>query len=92
MAMSESDLMGVDPVTGQGHWYAVSGQGETHDHLTHWVSPTEMQAHYSWVENGQKMDEQITVKFPNEKAMQFRGVVRSGGKDVSAFCRRPMQP
>jgi hypothetical protein len=32
--MSETDLMGVDAVTGEGHWYAVINQGESHDHIT----------------------------------------------------------
>jgi len=36
MQSSEADLMGVDPVTGKGHWYAVTNTGETHDHVVDW--------------------------------------------------------
>jgi hypothetical protein len=34
LVMSETDLMGVDAVTGEEHWYAVINQGESHDHIT----------------------------------------------------------
>lgn len=84
-AMRESDLMGVDAVTGKGHWYAVTNQGETHDHLTEWTSANDMTAHYSWVQNGKQMRENITVKFSGKKAVEFRSVVSAEGKEVNAF-------
>jgi hypothetical protein len=85
IAISESDLMGVDPVTGKGHWYAVSNQGETHDHVTEWVSSSEMKASYSWMQNGKRMEEHITVQFPRKKSLEFRSVVSADGKEVGVF-------
>lgn len=85
VAISESDLMGVDPVTGKGHWYAVSNQGETHDHVTEWVSSSEMKARYSWVQKGKRMEEHITVQFPRKKSLEFHSVVSADGKEVGVF-------
>jgi hypothetical protein len=84
-SISESDLMGVDPVTGQGHWYAVTNEGDTHDHLTHWVDAHTMQARYAWTQNGTKMEEHITVVFKGRRVMHFRSVVSGAGKEVGAF-------
>jgi hypothetical protein len=30
MQACETDLMGIDPVTGKGHWYAITNMGETY--------------------------------------------------------------
>ena len=85
VSISESDLMGVDPVTGKGHWYAVTNQGETHDHVTEWVSSSEMKANYSWVQKGKRMEERITVQFPRKESLEFRSVVTADGKEVGVF-------
>ena len=62
MRMFESDLMGVDPVSGQAHWYAVTNQGDTHDHLAKWLDANHMQAHYAWQQDGKPMRENIQVE------------------------------
>lgn len=77
--------MGVDPVTGKWHWYAVTNQGETHDHLADWTGADEMNARYSWIQDGKKMDEIITVKLSGKKAMEFRSVVNAHGEEVNSF-------
>jgi hypothetical protein len=84
MTMTESDLFGVDPVTNTGHWYAVTNQGEVHDHITTWPDAHTMKAHYAWTENGRKMDEGITIVIKGG-AMEFQTITRADGKELGAF-------
>lgn len=85
MTMVESDLMGVDAVTGKGHWYAITNTGEAHDHVTEWTDASTMQADYSWTQNGKKMHEHITMTLPGKDALTFRSIVTSDGKEVGVF-------
>jgi len=85
MTMTESDLMGVDAITGKGHWYAVTNQGETHDHIAEWVDRKTMKAHYAWSADGKQMVENITLMLARGKSMEFHSVVTADGKEVSAF-------
>lgn len=85
MTMTESDLMGVDAVTGQGHWYAITNDGETHDHLTKWTDPSHLQADYAWTQDGKKMHEHITMTLTGKKTLDFRSVVTADGKDAGVF-------
>jgi hypothetical protein len=85
MTITEADLFGVDPVTGQGHWYAVSNQGDAHDHLTDWTDAATMKAHYEWVQDGKKMREDILFRLAGKRSMEFRSVVTSDGKEAGVF-------
>jgi hypothetical protein len=85
MAMAETDLFGVDPATGQAHWYAVTNQGETHDHLAQWIDARTLKAHLAWTQEGKKMEETVTVALNGENAMDFRSSVTEDGKEVGAF-------
>lgn len=85
LTMTESDLMAVDPVTGVGHWYAVTNQGETHDHITEWTDARTMKARHTWMQDGNKMKEDISFKFSGKKSMTFRSVVTADGKKASEF-------
>jgi len=85
LIMMESDLMGVDPVTGQAHWYAVTNQGETHDHLANWLDAHTMNAHYEWRQDGKWMREDITFQLQDKHAMNFKSVVMSNGKQAFEF-------
>jgi hypothetical protein len=85
MLMTESDLMGVDPVTGQAHWYAITNQGETHDHLAQWVDAKTMKAHFAWTQGGSKMLENIVFKFKGKKSATWSSVVSADGKKVGEF-------
>jgi hypothetical protein len=85
MAMSESDLMGVDPVTGQAHWYAVTDQGETHDHLVEWTDPNTMLAHYDWTQDGKHMRESITFKLKGKHDMSFESIVFVDDQQAASF-------
>lgn len=85
MKMTEVDLFGVDPMTGQGHWYAVSNQGDAHDHLTQWSDAKTMNARYEWTQDGKKMREEIVIRLPAGKTMEFRSVVTADGKEAGVF-------
>jgi len=85
MLMTESDLMGVDPVSGQAHWYAVTNQGETHDHLASWPDPHTMKAHYAWTQDGKHMQEDIVFELKGKHDMTFRSVVSADGKPAGEF-------
>jgi len=85
MNMSESDLMGVDAVAGQAHWYAITDQGDAHDHLVTWIDANTMSASYSWKQDGKQMTENITLKFSGKKSMEFTSTVTGDGKEVNAF-------
>jgi len=83
--MTESDLFGVDPVTGQGHWYAISNQGETHDHLVEWTDARTMKAHYGWKEGGKQMLENIVLRLPAKRSLEFRSAVTADGQEAGLF-------
>lgn len=85
MTIMESDLMGVDPVTGQAHWYAVTSQGETHDHLATWSDASHMKAHYDWTQDGKKMQENISFTIKTKKSLTFHTVVTMEGKKIADF-------
>lgn len=85
MEMSESDLMGVDPITGQAHWYAITDQGDAHDHLVKWTDGDNMAANYSWKQDGKQMTENITMKLTGKKTMEFSSTVSADGKEVNVF-------
>ncbi len=85
MTITESDLMGVDPVTGTGHWYAVTNQGETHDHVTQWPDAKSMTAHHAWTQDGKTMEEDIAFVFTDDKSLTFRSTVSEDGKAAGDF-------
>lgn len=85
MTMTESDLMGVDPLSGEGHWYAVTNQGEVHDHVAQWSDPKTMTANYAWQQDGKQMQETVTFKLLSEKSLKFSSVVTADGQEVAAF-------
>lgn len=85
MIMNESDLMGVDPITGKGHWYAITDQGDAHDHIVSWSDANDMTATYSWEQDGKQMTENITMKFGGENSVDFASVVKADSKEVNTF-------
>ncbi len=85
MVMTEADLMGVDPVTGQAHWYAVTSDGETHDHLASWSDPHTLNAQYDWTQDGKQMHEAITLKVPGRHVLEFQSIVTADGARAVAF-------
>ena len=85
MTMTESDLMGVDLVTGKGHWYAITNQGETHDHLAEWTDARTLKARHSWTQDGKRIRERITVRLPSKTTLEFSSVTSAAGKMLSEF-------
>ncbi|HEX5092598.1 MAG TPA: hypothetical protein VFV84_07910 [Burkholderiales bacterium] len=88
MAVHETDLFGVDPVSGQAHWYAVTDMGETHDHKVEWPDPKTMKAAISWTQEGKQMQESVTMRLSGAKALEFQSVVTQDGKEVGSFSGR----
>ena len=85
MEVVENDLMGVDPVTGTPHWYAVTSAGETHDHVGRWVDDRTFQARYAWKADGKNFEENVTMRFPDKKRIEFRSVVSVDGQEAGSF-------
>lgn len=85
MTMTESDLFGVDAVTGQAHWYAITNQGDAHDHLVRWTGAKTMKAHHSWAQGAKRMREDITLSLPSKNTMTFHSVVTADGTEVNQF-------
>jgi hypothetical protein len=85
MAIAETDLFGVDPVGRRGHWYAVTNQGESHDHLVEWTDAGTMKARYAWSQDGAKMEENIAIRFDGARSMDFRSVVTANGNEAAVF-------
>lgn len=85
MTMAETDLFGVDPVNGQGHWYAVTNQGETHDHLADWTDAHNMKARHAWTQDGKKMEEHVTMKFSGSNTLEFHSIMSVEGQQVASF-------
>lgn len=85
MTLAETDLFGVDPVSGQGHWYAVTNQGETHDHLADWTDAHSMKARHAWTQDGKKMEEHVTMKLNGSNTLEFVSIMSVEGKPVASF-------
>lgn len=91
MAILETNLIGIDPATGSGHWYTVNNLGETQDHVAEWLSPTQMKASTSWTENGKQMHENMTLDFTSESTFDYRSVVTADGEEVRVFSWKLMR-
>lgn len=85
MSIAETDLFGVDPVRRQGHWYAVTNQGESHDHLVEWSDAGTMKARYAWTQDGAKMEKNIAIRFDGARSMNIRSVVTANGDEAAVF-------
>lgn len=85
LRLTETDLFGVDAVTGQGHWYAITNQGEANDLLTKWTDGKTMRAHCTWMQDGRHMAEEVTFSVPGDGSMTFRSVVTADGKEAGVF-------
>jgi hypothetical protein len=83
--LAETDLFGVDPLTGTGHWYAVTNTGDTHDHVVHWKGPHTLQARYTWRQEGKPMEERIVLHLSAANSLEFRSVTSENGHEVSVF-------
>jgi hypothetical protein len=85
MIMTETDLFGVDPVSGKSRWYAVTNRGETHDHIAEWVDPKNMRANLAWTQEGKQMSENITFHFVSSRSIEFRSVIAENRKEAVSF-------
>ncbi|MEZ5542144.1 MAG: hypothetical protein R3F42_08875 [Pseudomonadota bacterium] len=85
LVLSETDLFGVDPVTGTGHWYAVSNAGETHDHLVKWRNPDTLLASLNWQQEGKEMAENVVLDLSSASYLNIRSIVSADGVEVAEF-------
>ena len=83
--LAETDLFGVDPVTGKGHWYAVTNSGETHDHRVRWSDPKTLRAHLAWQQEGKRMEEKIVLSFAVAHTLDFRSETSENGHQLALF-------
>jgi hypothetical protein len=83
--LAETDLFGVDPATGKGHWYAVTNSGETHDHLVYWSDPKTLRAHLAWQLEDKRMEESIVLDLAVADTLEFRSVTSENGHQRSLF-------
>jgi len=88
MLAAETDLFGVDPVTGKGHWFAVTNQGETHDHVAEWTDATTMKARFAWTQDGKAWEENVSFKLTSARSIEFRSVVTANRAQVGSFSGR----
>jgi len=85
MTMAETDLFGVDPVTGKGHWFAVTNAGETHNHIADWTDSKTMTGYLAWNQDGKKMEEKVTFRFNGARTVDFHTIVSADGVQVASF-------
>jgi hypothetical protein len=85
MTMTETDLFGVDPVSGKSRWYAVTNQGETHDHVAEWTDARNMRANLAWTQEGKQMAENITFHFVSTRSFEFSSIVKENGMETVSF-------
>jgi len=71
--LEETDLFGYDAGQGRYHWFAVTQQGETHDHVALPPGPNDkgITFAYSGVQNGKPMQEVVTMTFLDDAATRI---------------------
>lgn len=82
MIMTETDLMGFNPVDGTSHWYSVTNSGEAHDHLVEWQNDNVLRASYVWHQDNTEMREDITLDLSKTGNMKMLTRVTAAGKEV----------
>ena len=85
LMIAESDLLGVDAITGVGHLYSVSSKGEARDYVTEWPEEDTMKAHTKWTQGGKQMAEEISFVFHGQRSIEFRKVTTTDGKKTGEF-------
>jgi hypothetical protein len=80
-AAEETDLFGFDPGRRKYHWFSVTSQGETHDHVAEMPSGNTLRFVYDGVQEGKAMQEVITLKISDDhRNLEFKNTVEVGGQ------------
>lgn len=82
--VDETDLFGYDAGQNRYHWFALTGRGETHDHVALPPGPNDKGVvfSYSGYEGGKPMQEVVTMTFLDENKIDFKNVGTIGGESA----------
>lgn len=87
-AAEETDLFGFDPGQRKYHWFSVTNQGETHDHVAEVTNGT-LRFVYDGVHDGKPMQEVITLKISDDhRNLEFQNTSSVGGQRVFTLSGR----
>jgi len=85
----ETDLFGFDPGRRKYHWFSVTNQGETHDHVADVSKTDTLRFVYDGVHEGKPMQEAITLKVAaNHRDLEFSTTVSVGGQVTAQLSGR----
>jgi hypothetical protein len=84
--IEENDLFGFDAGRRQYHWFAVTSDGEAHDHVAEIPTGDTIQWVYSGRRDDQPMQEIVSFKFaPDSKQIDFHTDVLVNGKIAASL-------
>jgi len=85
----ETDLFGFDPGRRKYHWFSVTNQGETHDHVADVSKTDTLRFVYDGVQDGKPMQEAIVLKVAaNHRDLEFSTSVSVGGQVTAQLSGR----
>jgi hypothetical protein len=88
VTLLEADLFGYDPKGAKVHWYAVTNDGETHDHVGAWVDDQNLSVRNTAAD---KSTEDIRVAFTKKNAMSFEAITTADGAETSVMAGSMMR-
>jgi hypothetical protein len=80
----EDALIGIDPATGDLHWYNINTMGEAHDHVGHWAGDSRIEWEVEGQADGKPMVETISMDIEGN-ALSFRSETRVDGQQAALF-------
>jgi hypothetical protein len=85
--LEETDLFGYDPGAGKYHWFAVTNDGETHDHVGTPGKGDTLEFVYNGVQEGKPFKEvlQLTFRGPKESMLDLRAETFVDAKSTSVM-------
>jgi len=85
----ETDLFGFDPGQRKYHWFSVTNQGETHDHVAEIPKGDTLRFVYDGVQDGKPAREVITLKVSEDHHnLEFQNTYTVGGQVVLTLSGR----
>jgi len=77
----ETDLFGYDPGKNQYHWFSVTDQGDTHDHVAEVPTSNTIEFVYSGRADGKALQELIALTISEDgSTLSFRNAIVMGGE------------
>ena len=85
----ETDLFGFDPGQRKYHWFSVTNQGETHDHVAEPPKGDTLRFVYDGVQDGKPAREVITLKISEDHHnLEFQNTYTVAGQVVLSLSGR----